>query len=223
MQVIGSVGEYPIHRLALSNNREKSHKILLSAGVHGDEPAGVEAVLRLLESEQREMLEPFSFTIVPCVNPSGYVDNTRANRQGADINRSFEEGSVAEVRLLKGLLEGQQIDCFIDLHEDWEAEGFYLYEGQRDKEWIGHTIIDAVEKVGAIDPKGDSDEDDTDEPLARGVFEVAAAWGTAGLAPYVLAYHAPRVLIFETPTSWTMEMRIATHLAALKSVLAHYS
>lgn len=229
LQVVGTVGEYPIHRISLPGSGEKSRKMLLTAGVHGDEPAGIEAVLHLLESESRTMLKDFSLTIVPCVNPSGYVDNTRENRQGADINRSFEEDSVAEVRLIKDLLQGQQIDCFVDLHEDWEAKGFYLYEGRRDKNWIGPDIIRAVEEIGPIDLDGDRDASESEDgeegsqPLSRGVFEVASTWGTVGLAPYVLAYHAPHVLIFETTTSWNIETRVAAHLAALKSVLAHYS
>lgn len=228
LHVIGAVGEYPIHRISLPNASEKSHTILLTAGVHGDEPAGIETVLHLLESEECEILAPFSFTIVPCINPSGYVDNTRENRQGADINRSFEEDSVAEVRLIKDLLQGQQIDCFIDLHEDWEAKGFYLYEGRRNKNGIGADIISAVEEIGPIDSDGDiggedGNDNDSNESISRGVFAVAAAWGTVGLAPYVLEYYAPHVLIFETPTSWEIDRRVAAHLAALKSALAHYS
>jgi len=219
---IGSIGAYPLYRVALENSGA-SRTILLTAGVHGDEPAGIEAVLHLLENERSEILEQFSFLIVPCVNPNGYVHNTRENGEGIDINRSFETDDVDEVRLIKDLLQGQQVDCFVDLHEDWEATGFYLYEGRRNKQWIGRDIIATVEAIGPIDPNGDSDEDETDAPLARGVFEVAAAWGTVGLAPYVLKYHAPHVLIFETPTSWKMETRVAGHLAALKRVLAHYS
>jgi protein MpaA len=174
LSTIGLIGEYPVHCISLKNSREKTCKILLTAGVHGDEPAGVEAVLHLLENERSELLEQFSFAIVPCINPSGYVHNTRENGQGADINRSFEEDHVNEVHLIKDLLQGQQIDCFVDLHEDWEATGFYLYEGRRNKQWIGPDIISTVETIGHIDPDGDSDDDEADAPLSRGVRFVAA-------------------------------------------------
>jgi hypothetical protein len=148
LSTIGLIGEYSVHCISLKNSRGKTCKILLTAGVHGDEPAGVEAVLHLLENERSELLEQFSFAIVPCINPSGYVHNTRENGQGADINRSFEEDHVNEVHLIKDLLQGQQ--------------------------WIGPDIISTVETIGPVDPDGDSDDDEADAPLSRGVRFVAA-------------------------------------------------
>lgn len=49
--------------------------VTISAGMHGDEPAGVEAALRFMEANARNegLLSRFHFIIFPCDNPSGCV------------------------------------------------------------------------------------------------------------------------------------------------------
>ena len=124
LDTIASVGQYPIYHLSLQGSTSSRCRVLLTAGVHGDEPGGVEAVLHLLENGRALDLTSFDFTIVPCVNPHGYVHDARENAAGDDINRSFERDDVAEVALVKDLLRDRPIDCFVDFHEDWEAKGF---------------------------------------------------------------------------------------------------
>ena len=91
--------------------------MLLTSGVHGDEPAGIEAVLRFLESAP-STYPGFEFVVVPCVNPTGYVRSTRENIRGVDINRPFEADDEEEVRIIKDLLKGECFDCHVDFHED---------------------------------------------------------------------------------------------------------
>ena len=221
VETAGSIGQHPVYHVLFRGNVDAPHKILLTAGVHGNEPSGVEAVLRFLEKDNEELLNHFEFSIIPCVNPEGYVRDIRENGQGIDLNRAFEEENVAEVQIVKNLLRGYQADCFIDLHEDWEATGFYLYEGHRDGQSIGPRIIRQVETIGTIDPDGDGDNDDN-ELLSRGVYAVATSWGTVGLAPYVLKFHASRAIISEAPSDWPMETSVAAHLSTLETVLACY-
>ena len=219
VETAGSIEEYPLHVVHLQENADASCTILLTAGVHGDEPAGVEAALRFLEQDRADLLQHFAFCVVPCINPTGYVHNTRESSRGADINRSFEADQVPEAEIVKELLRGRQFDCFIDFHEDWEATGFYLYEGRRNGQWFGSEIIRRIEAIGSIDP--DTDEDDP--PISRGVYPVASSWGLQGLAAYILHLHAPCAFICETPSSsWDMDLRVAAHLAALDTVLEHY-
>jgi len=203
--------------VVLQGSAAAACKILLTGGVHGDEPGGVEAALRFVEGGHREWLEHFSFSVVPCVSPTGYVRNTRENHEGVDLNRAFEEGNAAEVRLVKDLLRNIHAGCFVDFHEDWEAKRFYLYEGRRNGEGLGPEIIRRVEGIGPIDPNNQEDE-----PLSRGVYGISPEWGTKGLVPYALKFHVPHALIFETPTEWAMDKRAEAHLAALDTVLQYY-
>ena len=66
---VGSVKDYPIYQIRLNVNQRKRICILVSAGIHGDEPAGVEAVLRFLEQDNTHLLQNFEFLILPCINP----------------------------------------------------------------------------------------------------------------------------------------------------------
>jgi murein peptide amidase A len=219
VETAGSIGQHPVYHVLLRGSIDAPHKILLTAGVHGNEPSGVEAVLRFLEKDHGELLNYFEFSIIPCVNPEGYVRDIRENGEGIDINRAFEEENVAEVQIVKNLFRENQADCFIDLHEDWEGTGFYLYEGARNGQPLGPRIIRQIETIGTIDPDGDGDNDDN-ELISRGVYAVATSWGTVGLAPYMLEFHAFRAIISEAPSDWPMETRVAAHLSTLETVLA---
>ena len=90
LDIIDTVNDYPIHLLRLESFTDAPKNILITGGVHGDEPAGVEAVLQFLTRDNTKLLKRFSFIVIPCVNPYGYVHDTRENRDGIDINRSFE-------------------------------------------------------------------------------------------------------------------------------------
>ncbi|MDE2999797.1 MAG: M14 family metallocarboxypeptidase [Gemmatimonadota bacterium] len=217
METAGFVDGYPIYCIRMGGDPRGRKRVFLSGGVHGDEPAGPEAVLAFLERNRDDLLRYFTFLVLPCVNPWGYVHNKRENSAGDDINRSFSESGVPEGEIARGILNGERFDLYVDFHEDWEAAGFYMYEGRRDEQWAGPSVIREVERVGAIDPDGEDDE--IDIPISRGVYGVAPSWGTGGIVPYVFHHHADHVLIFETPTSWPMAQRTDAHLAGLDTVL----
>ena len=104
--------------------------VYLSTGVHGDEPAGPESLLYLLEKGLLD--KELSFYICPMLNPLGFELGTRENAQGKDLNRDYFHLKNAEVLGHVKWLEKQMSkavpDLFISLHEDWESEGFYFYE-----------------------------------------------------------------------------------------------
>ena len=213
---IGTAHNYPIHQIRLTASTHTQRRVLITGGMHGDEPAGVEAVLQFLARDNTTLLKNFSFVIIPCINPYGYVHGTRETRDGIDINRSFETDDIVEATLVKKALGQTQFSLAIDFHEDYDATGFYLYEGNRDEQYIGPELAAAAKAIGPIDPE-DPGEDAPD--LAEGVYKVAVSWGTQGLAPYLLHFHSEHVIISETPTVWHLDQRVALHLTILDTAL----
>lgn len=206
----------PIHQIHLASSVQAPRRVLITGGMHGDEPAGVEAVLQFLERDNTTLLKNFSFLVIPCINPYGYVHNTRETLDGIDINRAFETDDVAEVAIVKKALGQTQFSLAVDFHEDYDATGFYLYEGKRDEKYIGPRLAAAAKAIGPLDPE-DPGEDAPD--LAEGVYKVATSWGTQGLTPYLLHFHSEHVIISETPTVWQLEQRVALHLTILDTAL----
>lgn len=127
-------------------------RVLIAGGIHGDEPAGVEAPLRFIEENagNRELLEKFVFTIYPCNNPTGWELNTRENWRGIDLNREFgARKPEPEAEIIMHSLRGHCYDLVYEMHEDIDSPGFYLYEIAEDESYhIGEVIIDAVSKMG---------------------------------------------------------------------------
>ncbi len=216
IELIGTAHSYPIHQIRLASSADTPRHILITGGMHGDEPAGVEAVLQFLERNNSTLLKEFSFLVIPCINPYGYVHNTRETLGDIDINRAFETGDIAEVAIIKKALGQNQFSLAIDFHEDYDATGFYLYEGKRDEKYIGPDLATAAKTIGPMDPD-DPGEDAPD--LAEGVYKVATSWGTQGLTPYLLHFHSEHVIISETPTVWQLEQRAALHLTILDTAL----
>jgi hypothetical protein len=162
-----SCGELPISLVRYappSRASTRRLKILITAGIHGDEPAGVLALYRyMLSVSLRELsIEIYAF---PCVNPEGLVRNSRLSSGHFDLNRQMTSNSIApEVRALISTLEGLNVsfDAAFDLHEDnpaipcdfssdeAQAEAFYLYESNFDplKPSIGAEIAHAVAQRG---------------------------------------------------------------------------
>lgn len=213
---LGTAHTYPIYQIHLASSVGTPKHILITGGMHGDEPAGVEAVLQFLARDNTALLKNFSFLILPCINPYGYVYNTRETLGGIDLNRAFETEDVAEVAIVKKALGQTQFSLAIDFHEDYDATGFYLYEGKRDEKYIGPQLVTAAKAVGPLDPD-DPGEDAPD--IDEGVYKVATSWGNQGLTPYLLHFHSEHVIISETPTAWHLEQRAALHLTILDTAL----
>jgi len=134
-----------------AGGRKPEARIYISAGIHGDEPAGPLAALKMIqENRWPENAEIF---LVPCLNPVGFTLNRRENPDGMDLNRDYRYPQSAEVRAHIAWLERQpRFDFYLCLHEDWESRGFYLYEQNPDgKPSRAEKIIAAVREICPID------------------------------------------------------------------------
>jgi len=141
-----------LHRLPLTpHDSHPTARIYLSTGIHGDEPAGPLAALRLL----RENRWPAHAEIylVPCLNLTGFTANRRENANGIDLNRDYLNPKTDEIRAHIGWLERQPaFDLCLCLHEDWEANGFYVYElNPDDRPSLAEAMVQRVGPVCPVD------------------------------------------------------------------------
>ena len=141
-----------LHRPPRSRTTHQGPRIYISTGIHGDEPAGPLAALRLLR--ENNWPADAEIYLCPCLNPTGFALNRRENGEGIDLNRDYLHLQSPEVRAHIAWLEQQPgFDLGLCLHEDWESHGFYVYElNLGDRPSLAESIVAAVEKVCPIDP-----------------------------------------------------------------------
>jgi predicted deacylase len=112
-------------------------KVLITAGVHGNEPCGPAAAMLFVEQllADAKALAGLDVTVIPAVNPRAYIANTRRVPEDIDLNRVFgAEDAPAEAKNLVRYLTGRRYDLGLDLHSgSAKKRGFWtLHRGARD-------------------------------------------------------------------------------------------
>ncbi|MDA7915893.1 M14 family metallocarboxypeptidase [Verrucomicrobia bacterium] len=182
--------------------------VYLSAGVHGDEPAPLLAVLQLLEED----LFPLgvSVVLIPCLNPEGFRMNSRFSGEGVDLNRAYrKDSSVPVVRAHQEILTTfPPFDFALCLHEDWEASGFYIYEVNIGKQIS--PVVEIIQKLKSICPVDEHVEIDG-RPAVDGVIrptipnEERKEWPEA---LYLVEHNTLFNLTIESPSDFEMSVRV---------------
>jgi murein peptide amidase A len=212
--------------------------VAISAGVHGDEPAAAWALLSIVRDG---LLDPrFAYRIWPCLNPSGYHAGTRFNAEGDDVNRSFSRGGTTpEARAVLTANRDRKFAFALDLHEDYEAEGCYVYEPLRPgfSPYFAQEIVRALDDAGLpvqdLDERFDLGAPAGTDPatyyrLERGTvlvdYEVEMRLFSGLPGSLALMYRGtPASLTFESPRPRPWEVRIAAHRVAVTAALAALS
>lgn len=193
-------------------------RIYLSAGIHGDEPAGPLAIRQMFA----EQLWPVGVDLwlCPCLNPSGFRLNRRENAEGVDLNREYLHLRAAETRAHIGWLERQpQFDLAICLHEDWESHGFYLYElNPENLRSHADSVIAAVSRICPVDPSPEIEG----RPAAGGIIRPSLDPRSRNEWPeaFYLFTHKTRLsYTLEAPSDFPIDARVAALVAAVGTVL----
>lgn len=202
------------------NGPEQGVPAYLSAGIHGDEPAGPLAALELLKSGAFD--EDYTWSICPALNPTGLLGGTRDNSKGNDLNRDYKIRITDEVRAHAAWLEKQPIPkIFFSLHEDWESSGFYFYEInlEQDQPDRANSILKAVEPWFPPEPNIIIDDHEVREP--GWIYHEARAdfpdhWPEA---IFLAESGCPLSFTFESPSSAVLDSRVAAHVAAFRSII----
>ena len=208
-----------LHRKSEISGQKSEVRIYLSAGIHGDEPAGPLAALRLIQ-ENRWPDNPEIF-LLPCLNPAGFTLNRRENAEGIDLNRDYRNPKSAEARAHLAWLERQaKFDLTLCLHEDWESHGFYVYELNPDGHApLAEKMVEAVARVCPIDLSPMIEGREAKGGIIRPSLDPATRpqWPEAF---WLLQNKTRRSCTLEAPSDFPLATRVNALVAGVNAALA---
>jgi hypothetical protein len=212
-----NTGDLPLYGFARLA-KEPRLTVYISTGIHGDEPAGPLALVELLEANAW----PSGVNLIacPCLNPTGFPNNTRENRTGTDLNRDYRHIETREVQAHTEWIDSlPTFDFGICLHEDWEANGFYLYELNPDNlPAVSEDVIDAVGQVCPIDRSERID----DRPAKGGILKQVVSPEARPLWPeafYIVLKKTRLSYTLEAPSDFPMPTRVNALCTAVRTLI----
>lgn len=194
---------------------EETGGIYISAAIHGDEPAASEALIEWAEKNVRRLAK-LPLLLFPALNPWGLINNIRLNGDGIDLNRLFHRDDHPVIRAIKGAVGQRQFSFALMLHEDYDAEGFYVYEIKRDEPFWGEALLETAGKIIPIDRRKKIDGRSASDGLIRRKFQ-RALFERIGFpeAIWLHEFHARRALTIESPSEFAIEQRVRVHREVL--------
>lgn len=195
--------------------------VYISAGIHGDEPAGPLAIRQMfLENRWPSDMD---LRICPCLNPTGFRENRRENVDGMDLNRQYLRPHAREIIAHIAWLERQpRFDLCLCLHEDWESEGFYLYELNPDRlPSASERIIADVAKSCPVDLCEVIDGRKACQGIIRPEADLLLRpdWPEA----FFLLMHKTRLsYTLEAPSDYPLPVRVSALVTAVQSALKEH-
>ena len=201
---------------------EPRPRVYYSTGMHGDEPAPPWALLRLVEEGYFD--ERCSWLLCPLLNPTGFLTRTRENFAQVDLNRDYKSLQTAEVRAHVAWLQRQgNFDLVLCGHEDWESQGFYLYElNPGDRATLASTMLDAARAHGPIEAAAVIDGRESAEPgIIRPVSDplLRDTWPEALYLGY---QHCGLNYTIETASVQSLEQRVRTQCAVVRAAVVEF-
>jgi len=194
-------------------------RVGIFAGIHGDEPEGVRAVvqfIKLLEAKP-ELAAGYYLSFYPVCNPTGLEDGTRHSRSGKDLNREFWGSSnEPEVQLLQAELVSRSFNGIISLHTDDTSDGFYgIVRGATLTKHLIEPALQAAGKFLPRDARSIIDGFQARNGIIRDAYD-----GVLSAPPKVRP--RPFEIILETPQSPPTFLKECAFVAALKTILTEY-
>lgn len=196
------------------------------AGFHGEEQSGSLALLKWLEDFDPHLYGHINLSFIPIVNPTGFQLRTRYGESKQKTNCGFchpengDQPSQEGVILIKHfqMLKMSAKDGFLSLHEDIDANHFYLYSFERTKEPGPFTIAMRDEEAKFFEPLTDAFVT-TD---ASGDKEVHVQDGIVyrlcdgSFEDWLFHEGVNRAIVTETPGKLKLDKRIQANLALIE-------
>lgn len=213
MGIFAEADGYPLMVVDSAVPVPDNPSLYVSAGIHGDEPAPVEALIRWAE-ENKARLGAWNLTIFPCLNPWGLERNIRFDAEGRDLNRCYNSRKLSRITAQLAVMKGRRFDIAASLHEDYDARGFYLYEIAAARPHRGEGICRALSRIMPADSRSKIDGHAARGGLIRRRIRPDMLSGHPE-AFRLHFHHAARTFTLETPSEESLAVRMELHLAFL--------
>jgi predicted deacylase len=195
-------------------------RIGIFAGIHGDEPEGVHALVRFIQllEAKPELAAGYYLSFYPVCNSTGFEDGTRFSRSGKDLNREFwKNTSEPEVQLLQAELQSRSFQGIISLHTDDTSAGFYgIVRGATLTKHLIEPALAAAEKFLPRDERSVIDGFNARHGVIRDCYDGVLS-ASAKTRP------RPFEIILETPATPPEYLKELAFVAALQTILLEYN
>jgi hypothetical protein len=212
-----NVGDHPVYFLASAPLADPRDVIYLSAGLHGDEPAPPWALLEWAQ-ENVGVLRERPFLIFPCLNPHGLINNTRMDQRGVDLNRSFNHLDHPLIASWLKVMNGRRLAIGICLHEDYDAQGCYVYELAPGRS-RAHAMLNEVAAILPIETRKKIEGRNAREGVITRRLPPEMPGHPEAIVLHLMG--APLSLTFETPSEFSLIDRIAAQKCFVTAALRH--
>lgn len=213
MRVLGTAvhgdQSFPIWLVKFKGAAKKKLKVFISGGLHGDEPAGPQAVLATIAAvaNDPDKYRRVNIDFIPLVNPSGWINGTRETASGHDINRDYYLRNTQETMIVDSFLQQRgRYRLMVDHHEDPRYPGFYAVTYGNGNETVIKHAVSVLEQSGY-----------ELRPFSKtvGWFGVSKQktprLKNKTFMSYAREHYSKRVYQVESPTSVDMAQRTAAH------------
>ena len=120
VNVLGTAHGHAIKAVKLASVGPKQLSVIITAGVHGNEPCGPGAAMLLIDQllAQAELRKGLEVTVIPMANPRAYAAKSRRTPENVDLNRVFlaDQDIPPEVSIIKDAIAHGAYDLALDLH-----------------------------------------------------------------------------------------------------------
>jgi len=219
-EVNGESYELPRYLFVGPRGGDTPIRIGIFAGIHGDEPEGVHAIIQFIQllEARPELATGYYLSFYPVCNPTGFENSTRHARSGKDLNREFWKNSrEPEVHLLQAELQSRSFQGIISLHTDDTSAGFYGFvSGATLTKNLIKPALAAAEKFLPRDERPVIDGFAARHGVIFDGYE-----GILSAPPK--ARPRPFEIILETPATPPEYLKELAFVAALQTILLEYS
>jgi hypothetical protein len=215
---------HAIHEITAGTGTKR---LLVLAGVHGNEHAGVLAVPRLLDALEPAELRDVSLVILTPVNPVGAAHGSRYNAHGFDINRDFTRFETPEAQLVRDTFAASPPYLILSLHEG-PQDATFLFANRLVPQAMAMRLLAAIEAGGTLlatrDYFGRTLEPAGYAPMSRSMYLLSVLWartlGMMATSMWADGHGLPEITLESSWRHPDAETRMAPHVSLVRAALA---